>query len=79
MVPARYKITVEGHLDRSRWSPWFDGMDVAPTEEGNTTLSGQLADQAALHGVLAKVRDLGIVLISVQRMGERHPTEARSE
>jgi hypothetical protein len=79
MAPARYEITVEGHLDRTRWARWFDGMDVTPTQDGNTTLSGQLPDQAALHGALAKVRDLGIVLISVQRMAEPCPAESRSE
>jgi hypothetical protein len=51
-------------------------MDIALTEDGNTQISGQLADQAALHGVLAKIRDLGIVLISVQRTEERGPTES---
>jgi hypothetical protein len=79
MSSARYEITIEGHLDRSRWSPWFDGMDVAPTGDGNTRLSGYLADQAALHGVLAKVRDLGIVLISVQRTEGDRPKKTVSE
>lgn len=79
MTPISYEITVEGQLDHSRWSRWFDGMDVAPTEDGNTTLSGQLPDQAALHGVLARIRDLGIILISVQRMEEPRATEPRSE
>jgi hypothetical protein len=76
MSSAWYQITIEGHLDRRRWSRWFDGMDIALTEDGNTQISGQLADQAALHGVLAKIRDLGIVLISVQRTEERGPTES---
>jgi len=76
MTSTRYEITLEAHLDRSRWSTWFDGMNVATTGDGNTVLSGQLADQSALHGVLAKIRDLGIVLISVQRTEERGPTES---
>jgi len=62
-----YEIEVEGHLDRSRWSRWFDGLEVTPREEGTTVLCGPVADQAALHGLLGKVRDLGLVLISVRR------------
>jgi hypothetical protein len=54
-----YKITVEGHLHRSHWSRWFEGMDIVLTEDGNTTISGWVADQSALHGSLAKIRDLG--------------------
>ncbi|MFQ5578437.1 MAG: hypothetical protein ACE5G8_15755, partial [Anaerolineae bacterium] len=61
-----YSITVEGRLD-AHWSHWFDGLSVAHTPTGNTVLSGPVADQAALHGLLAKIRDLGLVLISVRR------------
>ena len=56
MPPFRYDITVEGHLDRDYWSPWFEGMAVALTNDGNTTLSGMVADQSALHGLLSKDR-----------------------
>lgn len=63
---ACYAIRVKGHLD-PRWSEWFDGMTVTLLEGGETILSGPVADQAALHGLLIKVRDLGLVLISVNR------------
>ena len=67
MPPAHYEIRVEGHLGRARWSRWFDGMQVHPSEDGTTVLSGSVADQAALHGLLAKIRDLGLPLIAVRR------------
>ena len=69
MPPAHYEIRVEGHLDRGRWSPWFDGMQVHPAEDGTTVLSGAVADQAALHGLLERIRDLNLTLISVARSG----------
>jgi hypothetical protein len=68
MSPARYEIIVEGHLERGRWSRWFEGMDVAPTEGGNTMISGPVADQSALHGLLARIRDLGLPLVALQRL-----------
>ena len=61
---AVYRIRVSARLDE-RWSSWFDGFAVAPGPEGTTCITGAVADQAALHGVLAKVRDLGIALVSV--------------
>ena len=67
MSAVHYEIAVEGQLDRDRWSSWFGGMEVSPSGAGCTTISGPLTDQAALHGLLAKVRDLGLVLVSVQR------------
>ncbi len=66
MLNASYEIRVEGLLGHS-WSAWFDGLDV--TSEGvQSVLTGELADDAALHGVLAKIRDLGLQLISVRRL-----------
>jgi hypothetical protein len=59
-----YEIRVKGHLDL-RWSEWFDGLRITNGPNGETLLSGYIADQAALHGVLAKVRDLNLQLISV--------------
>ena len=59
-----YQIRLKGHLGRE-WAEWFGGMAVAPTEDGDTLLSGPVEDQAALHGLLKKVRDLGLPLISV--------------
>lgn len=67
MSIAHYEIVVEVRLDPSRWSRWFEGMDVTVTDNGHTVISGPVADQAALHGLLAQVRDLGLVLVSVQR------------
>jgi hypothetical protein len=65
----RYEILVEGVLD-DIWSAWFDGLDVSgDSETGITTIAGSLPDQAALHGLLAKIRDLGIPLRGVRRIG----------
>jgi hypothetical protein len=59
-----FEIRVQGHLDR-RWAAWFDDMELVTTDEGTTVIRGAVADQAALHGLLQKVRDLGLPLISV--------------
>jgi len=59
-----YQIRIKGLLDR-QWTDWFGGMNVAPTDNGDTLLTGPVEDQAALHGLLKKVRDLGMPLISV--------------
>ena len=65
MVTAmRYQIRVQGHLDRG-WSEWFAGLAITHEAGGDTLLEGELVDQAALHGVLAKVRDLGLYLLAV--------------
>jgi hypothetical protein len=63
--PFIYQIRSEGHLDE-RWLRWFEGLDVAPLPEGETIISGEM-DQFAPHGVLNRIRDLGLELISVQR------------
>jgi hypothetical protein len=65
--PARYEIRVRGVLDR-RWSGWFDGFQVTSDTSGQTLIAGPVVDQAALHGLLAKVRDLGLPLLSVQQI-----------
>jgi hypothetical protein len=62
---ARYEITVKGVLD-NRWRNWFEGMSIE-SREGVTLIIGSVADQAALHGLLVRVRDLGLTLISVTR------------
>ena len=62
-----YRIRVAGRLDQ-RWSSWFDGFLVCTDEDGTTSLTGSVADQAALHGLLTRVRDLGLELISVARV-----------
>ncbi len=64
---ARYEIRVESALGDG-WSAWFDGLQVA-SEGSETVISGVIADQSALHGVLNRVRDLGLCLISVHRTG----------
>jgi hypothetical protein len=61
---TRYEIKVNGYLD-SEWSEWFNGMDIRNTPGGDTTLYGEVVDQAALHGLLLKIRDLGLPLLSV--------------
>jgi hypothetical protein len=65
--PAHYEIRLRGVLD-SRWSDWFDGLEIRSDAPGQTLIAGPVADQAALHGLLAKVRDLGLPLLSVQRV-----------
>lgn len=65
-----YEIQVEGHLP-STWSNWFEGLDVQCGPGGDSILSGPLPDQAALHGILAKIRDLNLKLISVNRRSQK--------
>jgi hypothetical protein len=62
-----YQIKIKGHLD-NRWADWFEGMTFTHKSDGTTTLSGPVTDQAALHGILNGIRDLGLSLISVQRV-----------
>jgi hypothetical protein len=62
-----YQITVLGHLD-SEWSEWFDGLTITPVDSGETILTGPIVDQAALHGVLIKIRDLGLPLLRLSRI-----------
>lgn len=62
-----YEIRVKGHLE-PRWADWFEGMTIAAEANGETLLSGLVVDQAALHGMLRKIRDLGMPLISVNRI-----------
>jgi hypothetical protein len=64
--PARYEVRVDGVLD-GRWSAWFDGLQVSSDDRGQTTIAGPVPDQAALHGLLDKVRDLGLELLEVRR------------
>jgi hypothetical protein len=72
-----YEIRVKGHLDSPHWSQWFGDMTIKVEENGETTLSGPVTDQAALHGLLAKVRDLGLPLLSVNRV-EHEPVTDRA-
>ena len=66
---GRYEITVEGHLD-DHWSEVLGGLTISHDDEGITQLRGAIPDQAALHGILAQIRDLGITLISVVPMSD---------
>jgi len=61
-----YQIRVKGHLDDS-WSEWFEGLNVIREKDGATVLTGPITDQPALHGLLIKIRDLGLTLLSVSR------------
>ena len=61
-----YQIIVKGHLD-GEWSDWFDGLTIIPMDNGETILSGPVVDQTALHGILIKIRDLGLPLLGISR------------
>ena len=74
--PGRYEIRVKGHLD-ARWAAWFDGLAIAHGSDGTTIIAGPVADQAALHGLLQKVRDLGLPLISVNHVAPGQPPAPR--
>jgi hypothetical protein len=65
--PLIYRIRLKGHLG-SQWADWFEGLTITLEENGNTLLTGVVVDQAALHGLLKKVRDLGMPLLSVNRV-----------
>ena len=62
--PMIYQIRIKGHLGR-QWTDWFEGLTITPEDNGETLLTGPVVDQAALHGVLRKVRDVGMPLLSV--------------
>ena len=62
-----YRIKIQGHLDSS-WSEWFEGFTIRPQAEDETLLTGSVADQIALHGLLSTIRDLGLTLLSVERI-----------
>ena len=62
-----FEIKLKGHLDES-WADWLDGLTFTHEEDGTTTLTGEIVDQSALHGLLKKVRDLGLPLIAVKRL-----------
>jgi hypothetical protein len=68
-----YRFRVGGHLD-DRWSDWLEGLAVQRQDDGTTLLVGPVVDQAALHGVLARIRDLGLPLLAVDRVTDSHGT-----
>ena len=65
-IPEIYEIRVKGHMGNS-WSDWFAGLEIRREENGEMVLSGPIVDQAALHGVLMRIRDLGLPLVAVNR------------
>ena len=68
----RYELRIQGHLDQ-HWSTWFGGLALTREDDGTTTLRGTVTDQAELHGLLAKVRDLGVTLISLTSIDAGQP------
>ena len=73
--PIIYQIRIEGHLG-SEWTGWFEGLTITLEDNGDTILTGPVIDQAALHGLLKKVRDLGMPLVSVNRIESVREDEA---
>lgn len=78
--PMDYQIRLKGHLD-SQWTDWFDGLSIMLEEDGDTLLTGPVVDQSALHGLLKKVRDLGMPLVSVNQVqcNETHQDRSKEE
>ena len=76
--PGLYEIRIKGHLD-DRWADWFEGLTITLEDNGDTRLTGPVVDQAALHGLLRKVRDLSIPLLSVNRveLGQADASEVK--
>ena len=74
---SRYEIRLGGHLE-SRWAAWFDGMTLTHADAGTTFLTGPVVDQAALHGLLRKVRDLGLPLLAVTQIDPIPPHTSTS-
>lgn len=72
VVTDQYEIRVEGQLDQ-RWSDWFEGFTLTNDSDGTTTLTGHVIDQAALHGLLRRVGDLGVTLLSVNTITPSTP------
>ena len=77
--PMVYQIRIKGHLGR-QWTDWFGGLTITLEEDGDTLLTGPVVDQAALHGLLRKVRDLGMPLISVSPVepGQANQSDVKS-
>jgi len=71
-TPGRYEIRIKGHLD-ARWAASFDGLSLTRESGGTTALEGPVADQAALHGLLQQLRDLGLPLVSVTQLEPDQP------
>ena len=76
--PGGYEVRLQGHLD-ARWAAWFDGLSLTRESDGTTVIRGPIADQAALHGLLRKVSDLGLSLISVIEIQPSTPDHPAAE
>jgi hypothetical protein len=76
--PMIYQIRIKGRLS-TQWSEWFQGLSIMPADDGDTLLTGPVADQAALFGLLRKVRDLGMSLLSVNHIGRKPPADPRTD
>ena len=68
---ANYEIRIAGHLG-AEWADWFDGLTITPEPDGGTRLTGLVADQSALYGLLRKMRDLGLTLLAVNLLADQH-------
>jgi hypothetical protein len=71
--PRHYVIRVEGHIGPG-WSQWFAGMTLTHTDTGDTLVSGPVVDQAALHGLLARIRDLNLILVALEQVDPAQPS-----
>ena len=76
--PQLYEVRIKGHLDE-RWAEWFEGLTITLEEDGDTLLTGPVVDQAALHGLLKKVRDLGLTLVSISPVEPGSSTKFASD
>ena len=75
--PMVYQIRLKGHLG-AQWTDWFEGLTITLEDDGDTLLTGPVVDQAALHGLLKKVRDLGLPLVSISSVEPGTPTTHRT-
>jgi hypothetical protein len=75
--PGVYQVRIKGTLGK-RWSDWFDGFTIIPQADDETLLTGSVTDQISLHGLLSKIRDLGLSLLSVERVEAAPSTEEQS-
>ena len=71
---GQYEIRLKGHLE-ARWAAWFDGLSLTQESDGTTVIRGSVIDQAALHGLLSKVRDLGLPLVAVTQVDPKQMKE----
>ena len=73
-VPTEYEVKLQGHLD-TKWAEWFYDMDIIYESDGTTTLRGALPDQAVLHSILERIRDMNLTLINVSKLNDANQNE----